>query len=114
MTPSLIPLRSAISLIVVPFMSPVSENARLAAARIELFLASAVSRRRRGAASPSPAGPDPEAPLTERVADAERLADAERVAGLVTRSPRFRTSVGEYVPTFIVAGGRAQRPDQAR
>jgi len=32
--------RSAISLIVMPFMSPVSENARRVAARIELFLAS--------------------------------------------------------------------------
>jgi hypothetical protein len=34
------------SLIVVPFMSPVSVNARRAAARIELLRASAVSRRR--------------------------------------------------------------------
>src|SRR6266700_7165461 len=48
MTPSLMPLRAAISLIVVPFMSPVSVNARLAAARIEDLRASAVSRRRGG------------------------------------------------------------------
>src|SRR5436305_4283467 len=34
-------------------MSPVSVNARLAAARMELFLASAVSRRRGRGASPS-------------------------------------------------------------
>src|SRR5690348_16767834 len=86
-------------------MSPVSENARRAAARIELFLASAVSRRRRGGSPPDPAG---------RVAGAERVADAARVAGLVTRSPRFRASCGEYVPTFIVTGSRTQRPDQAR
>src|SRR5215469_14458129 len=55
MTPSLIPLCSAITFIVVPFISPVSVNARLAAARIELFLASAVSRRRTGGGA-SPAG----------------------------------------------------------
>src|SRR5258708_38070241 len=40
------PLRDAISLIVVPFMSPVSLNARRAAARMELLRASAVSLRR--------------------------------------------------------------------
>jgi hypothetical protein len=50
------PLRSAITLIVVPFMSPVSLNARLAAARIEVFLASAVSLRRRGGPAAGSAG----------------------------------------------------------
>src|SRR5215472_17149157 len=47
------PLCSAITFIVVPFISPVSVNARLAAARIELFLASAVSRRRTGGGASS-------------------------------------------------------------
>src|SRR5690242_21931863 len=86
-------------------MSPVSENARRAAARIELFLASAVSRRRRRGSPSDPAG---------RVAGAERVADAARVAGLVITSPRFRGVLGECVPTFMIAGSQAQRPDQGR
>ena len=42
------PPRSAMWRIVVPFMSPVSVNARRAACRIDFFRASAVSRRARG------------------------------------------------------------------
>jgi hypothetical protein len=42
--------------IVVPFMSPVSVNARRAASRIELLRASAVSRRRGRDASPPVSG----------------------------------------------------------
>src|SRR5215510_13488615 len=53
MTPSLIPPRSAMARIVVPFMSPVSLNAARAAARIDRRRASAVRRRRRGAAGAS-------------------------------------------------------------
>src|SRR5258708_38293761 len=80
MTPSLIPLGSAITFIVVPFMSPVSVNARLAAARIELFLSSAVSRRRTRGASP-----------------------IGLVAVLGTRCPRFLgTGYGEYAHTSML------------
>ncbi len=57
------PLRSAISLIVVPFMSPVSVNARLAAARIELLRACAVSLRRGVAVSVTPSPAFPNAPM---------------------------------------------------
>src|SRR5258708_25992495 len=61
-------------------MSPVSVNARLAAARIELFLSSAVSRRRTGGASP-----------------------AGLVAALGTRCPRFLgTGYGEYAHTSML------------
>src|SRR5260370_7248314 len=61
-------------------MSPVSVNARLAAARIELFLSSAVSRRRTGGASP-----------------------AGLVAALGTRCPRFLgTGYGECAHTSML------------
>src|SRR5258708_37429318 len=73
-------LCSAITFIVVPFLSPVSVNARLAAARIELFLSSAVSRRRTGGASP-----------------------AGLVAALGTRCPRFLgTGYGECAHTSML------------
>jgi hypothetical protein len=67
------PLCSAITLMVVPLISPVSENARLAAARIELFLASAVSRRRTGGV-----------PSADRAGAREVAALTVRVLGLVT------------------------------
>src|ERR1700756_621991 len=66
------PLRAAISLMVVPFMSPVSLNARRAAARIELLRASAVSLRRGGAA-----------------ADASDAVSGDAVSGTVTAFPAF-------------------------
>lgn len=45
------PPRSAMARTVVPFMSPVSVKARLAASRIDFFRASAVSLRVRGAST---------------------------------------------------------------
>src|SRR5215472_1944755 len=88
MTPSLMPLCSAITFIVVPFISPVSVNARLAAARIELFLASAVSRRRTGGGA-SLAG---------------------LAAALGTRRPRFLDpACGECAHTPMLARGHLYR-----
>src|SRR3989442_15801386 len=46
MTPSLMPARSAMALVVVPFISPVSLNAMRAARRMERRLTSALRRRR--------------------------------------------------------------------
>src|SRR3989442_7998749 len=55
MTPSLMPARSAMALVVVPFMSPVSLNATRGARRMERRLTSALRRRRGCSAVAAPA-----------------------------------------------------------
>src|SRR5258708_11292018 len=80
------PLRDAISLIVVPFMSPVSLNARRAAARMELLRASAVSLRR-GVAD----------------GNADDAVSGDAVPGTVTAHPAFCDECPcECAPTYTV------------